>query len=110
MIKALILDGKDYTIPLRYNIVKDSRSVRTLSLPHPKGQAMLAEFYKKYEELICEYASRGPFSIRAPEKVGSSFFTPSIVENKNSYKNITVDTMKLVSGKCQISGYSYPVH
>ena len=97
LIGALVLedDGKGHTIPLRYNIVKDSRSVRTLSLLHPKGQAMLAEFYRKYEELICEYTSRGPFSIRAPTKVGSSFFVPSPVEDKNRYKNATVDTTEL---------------
>jgi len=97
MINALVLDddGKGHTVPLRYNIVKDSRSVRTLSLLHPKGQAILAGFYQKYEELICEYASRGPFSIRAPKKVGSSFFVPSSVEDKNRYKNATVDTTEL---------------
>ena len=57
LISALLLedDGTGYTVPLRYNIVKDSRSVRTLSLLHPKGQVILAEFYQKYEELICEY-------------------------------------------------------
>lgn len=94
---ALVLedDGKSHTVPLRYNIVKDSRSVRTLSLLHPRGQAILAEFYQKYQELICEYASRGPFSIRAPKKVGSSFFVPSSVEDKNRYKNATVDTTEL---------------
>ncbi len=97
LIKALVLedDGKGHTVPLRYNIVKDSRSVRTLSLLHPKGQAILAEFYQKYDELICEYASRGPFSIRAPKKVGCSFFVPSSVEDKNRYKNAMIDTTEL---------------
>lgn len=97
MIYSLLLedDGKRYTVPLRYNVVKDSRSVRTLSLLHPKGQVILAEFYQKYEELICEYSGRGPFSIRAPKKVGSSFFVPSSVQDKNQYKNATVDTAEL---------------
>ncbi|MEQ8823942.1 MAG: antiviral reverse transcriptase Drt3b [Filomicrobium sp.] len=97
LINALLLedDGKGYTVPLKYNIVKDSRSIRTLSLLHPRGQVMLAEFYQKYQELICEYSGRGPFSIRAPEKVGSSFFVPSSVQDKNRYKNATVDTAEL---------------
>lgn len=97
LINALVLtdDGKSFSVPLRYNIVKDSRSVRTLSLLHPKGQVVLASFYEKYEELICEYASRSPFSIRAPKKVGSSFFVPSSLEEKNRYKNATVDTTEL---------------
>ncbi|ETD82039.1 hypothetical protein U716_10250 [Rhodobacter capsulatus B6] len=88
-------DGKSYTVPLRYNIVKDSRSVRTLSLLHPRGQVILADFYQKYAELICEYSGRGPFSIRAPKKIGSSFFVPSAVQDKNQYKNATVDTAEL---------------
>ncbi|WP_182357063.1 antiviral reverse transcriptase Drt3b [Komagataeibacter europaeus] len=111
MINALVLedDGKGYTIPLRYNIVKDSRSVRTLSLLHPKGQAILATFYQKYEELICEYAGRGPFSIRAPKKVGGSFFIPSTMEDKNRYKNATVDMTgleKLVRNPASYFSYS----
>lgn len=97
MMNALFLedDGKGYTVPLKYNIVKDSRSIRTLSLLHPKGQVILAAFYQKYGELICEYAGRGPFSIRAPKKVGSTFFVPSSAQDKNRYKNATVDTTEL---------------
>ncbi|MBS1087307.1 hypothetical protein [Gluconobacter sphaericus] len=111
MIDALIIEdnGKGFTIPLRYNIIKDSRSVRTLSLLHPKAQVMLARFYQKYEELICEYAGRGPFSIRAPKKVGASFFVPSSMENKNRYKNATVDVTgldKLVRHPASYFSYS----
>ena len=97
IVNSLVLkdDGKSHTVPLRYNIVKDSRSIRTLSLLHPKGQIVLAEFYQKYGELICEYSSRGSFSIRAPKKIGSSFFVRSSVEDKNRYKNATVDTTEL---------------
>ncbi|MEP3045618.1 MAG: antiviral reverse transcriptase Drt3b [Roseibium sp.] len=97
MINALVLDddGKSYSVPLRYNIVKDSRSIRTLSLLHPKSQVVLASFYQRYEELVCEYAARSPFSIRAPKKIGSSFFVPSTVEDLNRYKNTTVDTTEL---------------
>nr|WP_321461060.1 antiviral reverse transcriptase Drt3b [uncultured Cohaesibacter sp.] len=114
MVNALVLedDGKSYTVPLKYNVIRDSHSVRTLSLIHPKGQAILAEFYNKYEELICEYASRGPFSIRAPKKVGCSFFVPSSIEDKNQYKNATVDTLevdKLVRNPASYFAYSgYP--
>ena len=107
MVKALVLedDGKGHTVPLRYNIVKDSRSVRTLSLLHPKGQTILAEFYRKYEELMCEYASRSPFSIRAPRKVGSTFYVSSPEEDFNSYQNTTVDTVVLDSLAQNPAGY-----
>ncbi len=97
MIDALVLhdDRKSFFVPMRYNIVKDSRSVRTLSLLHPKGQVVLASFYQKFDELICEYSARSPFSIRAPEKIGGSFFVPSTIEDHNRYKNATVDTTEL---------------
>ena len=97
MISALVLeeDKSSFFVPLRYNIVKDSRSVRTLSLLHPKGQVALASFYQKFDDLICEYAARSPFSIRAPKKIGGSFFVPSTVEDHNRYKNATVDTTEL---------------
>lgn len=97
LMEAIVLnvDSKGSTVPLRYNIVKDARSVRTLSLLHPKGQVMLASFYEKYEELICEYASRSPFSIRAPKKIGGSFYVPSPLQDKNLYKNTMVDTTKI---------------
>lgn len=111
LIKALVIedDRKSPSVPMRYNIVKDSRSVRTLSLLHPKGQVILASFYAKYEELICEYASRSPFSIRAPKKIGGSFFSPSPVEDQNLYKNATVDTTeidKLVRNPASYFAYS----
>jgi hypothetical protein len=111
LIEAIVLnvDSKVSTVPLRYNIVKDARSVRTLSLLHPKGQVMLASFYEKYEELICEYASRSPFSIRAPKKIGGAFYVPSPLQDKNLYKNATVDTTeidKLVRNPASYFAYS----
>lgn len=111
LMEAIVLttDNKDHTIPLRYNIVKDARSVRTLSLLHPKGQVMLANFYEKYEELICEYASGSPFSIRAPKKIGGSFYVPSPLQDRNLYKNASVDTIeidKLVRNPASYFAYS----
>lgn len=97
-ISALVPDEEDgltSSVPFKYNIVKDSRSIRTLSMIHPGGQVVLASFYAKYEELICEYASRSPFSIRAPKKVGSSFYVSSSMQDVNRYKGGAVDTLDL---------------
>lgn len=95
LVDALTADDGKNTVPLRYNIVKHSRSIRTLSLLHPKGQTALALFYEKYAELICEYAARSTFSIRAPKKIGGSFFVPSSVAEQNRYKNAAVDTTEI---------------
>lgn len=65
-IDAIILEHRDFTIPFRYNIIRDSDSVRTLSLLHPYSQLQIADFYDRYEQLIFEYAARSPFSIRYP--------------------------------------------
>lgn len=91
-VQSLLFHEKQYTIPYRYNIVKDGDSIRTLSLVHPQGQIQLAKFYQKYDQLICEYAGRSPFSIRKPTKIGTSFFNMSTLSDHNRYKAASVDT------------------
>ena len=95
LIDALVLNKRRFTIPLRYNIVNDAQSVRTLSLLHPHGQVQLARFYKDYGHLICEYAQRSPFSIRMPEKIGAFYFLPSSLSEQNQYKRASVDTLEI---------------
>lgn len=91
LIDALVLSDRKYTIPLRYNIVKDADSIRTLSLLHPYGQTKIADFYTHYSQLICEYGGRSPFSIRRPSRVGTSYFIRSRFVDKHKYKSTTVD-------------------
>ena len=91
LIDALVLSSRKFTIPWRYNIVRDTEGVRTLSLLHPCGQVELARFYKRYDQLICEYGRRSPFSIRKPTKIGASFFFQSASSDKNKYKHTSVD-------------------
>ena len=92
LIDALVINSRKYTVPLRYNIVKNAESIRTLSLLHPYGQVQIAEFYRKYDQLICEYAGRSPYSIRHPKQIGTTFFFKSPVVDRNKYKNSSVDT------------------
>jgi len=96
-IGALVLSDAPYTVPYRYSIVKDIDSIRTLSLIHPLGQVQLAEFYHKYGQVICEYASRSPFSIRKPSKIGTTYFYPSPVSDRNKYRSASVDTLEIDS-------------
>jgi len=92
-IGALVLKRRDFTIPLRYRIVKDSVSFRQLSLLHPNAQIKIAEFYTKYDQLICESSANGPYSIRYPQKIGSSFYTDSPIADKNKYRDQSIDTV-----------------
>ena len=94
-IGALVLSDASFTIPYRYSIVKDIDSIRTLSLVHPLGQVQLAEFYQKYDQLICEYAGRSPFSIRKPTKIGTTYFYPSPISDRNKYRAASVDTEEI---------------
>lgn len=93
LIKALVVDNNPhYTIPFRFNISKDSSSRRRLSLIHPSAQYKAAEFYEKYDTLICYYCSLSHSSIRRPSRVGSTFFFRSPHDGSNSYKNNKIDT------------------
>ena len=95
LIDSLVLSSRKFTIPWRYNIVRDTEGVRTLSLLHPCGQVELARFYKHYDQLICEYGQRSPFSIRKPTKIGTTFFFQSAFSDKNKYRNTSVDVSEI---------------
>ena len=95
LIHVLVCKKHKFTIPLRYNIVKDTESIRTLSLIHPHGQLEIAKFYEKYHNLICRYTKRSPYSIRCPEKVGTSFYFKSEGHNENKYKRPSIDTIEI---------------
>lgn len=96
LIRAFIVNGdQHYTVPYRFNISKDQESRRQLSLIHPKEQYKVAEFYKKYDTLICYYCSLSATSIRRPTKVGSTFFFKSPRESANQYKSSKIDTTDL---------------
>ena len=109
LINVLVCEPRKFTIPLRYNIVKDTETVRTLSLIHPHNQLRVVDFYNKYDQLICDYAGRSRFSIRYPKMVGTIFYIKSPVDDKNKYKKIGLDTIaieKLVRNPASYFSYS----
>lgn len=67
---------KQFSIPFNYRITKDESSLRRLSLPHPRSQLEVVNFYEKYHPLIAHYCSRGNFSIRRPHQVASYLSRP----------------------------------
>jgi hypothetical protein len=75
--------------------VRSEASFRQISLIHPRNQITTSDFYKKYEDLICHYAAISPYSIRAPHRVGSSFFFKTPISEKNKFKSGGVDTVDI---------------
>ncbi|MAZ50015.1 MAG: hypothetical protein CME65_15745 [Halobacteriovoraceae bacterium] len=85
ILEKIIFCYDKYTIPYKYNIMKDADSFRGLALLHPSAQFKFISFYEKYSELICEYCSKTKTSLRAPEKVASSYYVENDDEDKNKY-------------------------
>lgn len=97
IIKRLVCgegEGKtSYTVPYLYKIRKNSHEFRRLALVHPRSQWKFKEFYQKYETLITYHCSHSPASIRAPNRVASSFYVKNNQENINQYKTGAVSLM-----------------
>lgn len=74
IIKNLIRCKLDKTNPIEYSISKTQESVRKLSLPHPRIQYKMCEFYEEYSDLICYYTSLSPISMRYPQKKSSTYY------------------------------------
>ncbi|WP_075256234.1 antiviral reverse transcriptase Drt3b [Herbaspirillum camelliae] len=95
IVRTLIL-GEEHpsnihsTIPYSFKIKKNSTEFRRLALLHPCSQWKVKQFYEKYERLILHYCSESPASIRAPQKVASTFYNKSSWENVHQYKSGSV--------------------
>ncbi len=100
---------KNYTMPFRYSVVKTSTSFRQLSLPHPASQFRVSKFYGRYQDLICYYASRSPYSIRYPKSRGKRYFFRVSISDEHKYKSnhITTDDIDaLVRNPASFFSYS----
>jgi hypothetical protein len=97
-------DQVKQSYPLKYKIIKSETSLRTLSLIHPRSQKNHCEFYREYSSIITSLCSRSPFSIRAPAKVGGSFYS-SDADTLNRYKEINIDTLESELKRKHASSY-----
>lgn len=69
-------------IPFSYKIRHKNKDFRELSLPHPKSQLELIQFYDQYKELILYYSKQSPFSIRRPDAVAKYIFVNDELHKK----------------------------
>lgn len=95
LVKALVMDEGDPTVPYLYKVKKNSAEFRRLSLLHPSSQWKLRTFYEKYGQLIIHYCSESPASIRSPQRIAGSFYSKSSWENVNKYKSGGVTLSKV---------------
>ncbi|MFE6308830.1 antiviral reverse transcriptase Drt3b [Nocardiopsis sp. NPDC057823] len=59
----------DFTVPFNFTIRHQSNKLVTLSMPHPRAQVEVMDFYSRYSNLMLYYTSRGSFSLRSPVRV-----------------------------------------
>ncbi|WP_231370282.1 antiviral reverse transcriptase Drt3b, partial [Bacteriovorax sp. BSW11_IV] len=94
ILNRIIYTFFNYTIPYKYNILKDADSFRRLALLHPSSQYQFVSFYEKYSELICEYCNKTRISLRAPEKVASAFYVENEDEDKNKFVENNIEEVE----------------
>jgi hypothetical protein len=99
LVRKLIKDpaGEDNhsTIPFLYKVRKDSFGFRRLALVHPASQLKMQSFYQQYDQLIIHYCTQSPASIRAPQRVASTYYAKNSWENIYQYKKGNVSTVSI---------------
>lgn len=94
----------EQSLPHKYKIIKNEVQLRTLSLLHPRAQVNFARFYKDHSDSITYMCSLSQFTIRAPQKVGNSFYSyDSDVLSK--YKEIDIETLEAELGRKHASSF-----
>lgn len=96
LIQSFVLpqsSGKKATEPLCYKIVKDQNSLRKLSLPHPRSQLEVCNFYSRYDSLLSYYCGTSSFSIWRPVCTASKYYLSGPLEEKNELKFSTISTL-----------------
>ncbi|NVJ99414.1 MAG: RNA-directed DNA polymerase [Alphaproteobacteria bacterium] len=70
--------------PYGFKIAHKENEFRELSIPHPRSQMKVVEFYDDWKELILYYCSQSEFSIRYPARVASSKY----VKDRTHYEKL----------------------
>lgn len=73
LLLATSLDEAPPTTPLSYEISRIGARNRTLSVPHPKSQHLMASFYRDYEHFILNSCTRASFSLRHVSRIATHY-------------------------------------
>ncbi|MDT8853800.1 antiviral reverse transcriptase Drt3b [Paracoccaceae bacterium Fryx2] len=99
---------KRFSIPFNYKITKDRESFRRLSLPHPRAQLEVVNFYKRFSSLIAHYSQVGPFSLRRPKRIASHYYRAGMNDDVFAVKTQDImDESAERSAKHAASVFSY---
>lgn len=79
--------------PMKYKIIKNENSLRTLSLIHPRSQKNYCHIYRDYADAMSYICGKSSYSIRKPFKIGSSFYARDD-KPTNKYKEINIETLE----------------
>jgi len=69
-----VTKGKMATMPFCFAISHQVNQYRELAVIHPRNQVAAVEFYEEFKELILYYASKSPFSLRAPDSIARCIY------------------------------------
>ena len=58
-----------YTVALGFEALRPNGELRVLSVPHPRSQVLVAEFYENHWSSILQHANNSPVSLRRPVRV-----------------------------------------
>ncbi|MBB1477733.1 antiviral reverse transcriptase Drt3b [Shewanella sp. SG41-3] len=67
-------NNKFITIPFSYGISHKEKSLRKLSVIHPRNQLDVISFYSRFKELIIYNSGISSFSLRAPSRIATTRF------------------------------------
>ncbi len=71
---CLSITNTKATVPFGYKIDHKKSEFRELSIPHPRNQIFVIDFYDQYKNLITYFSSKSEFSIRKPVKAASYIY------------------------------------
>ncbi len=91
--KIITAAKSEWMTPYYYKIKKNATQHRRLALLHPRSQWKIKEFYELYDGQILNACSKSSISIRAPERIASTFFVPTPSQLANTVKTTSVSTI-----------------
>lgn len=111
LVDAIITPGtkKNESVPHEFKIRKDEKSLRRLSLPHPRAQISVCNFYKEHYSLMAYYCQLGKFSIRRPKALSSRYYISGKNDGIFSYRSddiITGETDTTAKHPASVFSYS----
>lgn len=79
------------SIPFCYKISHKENEYRELTIPHPRNQVQVVDFYHSCKEIILYYCAISQFSIRYPNKISKYTF----YKDRTHYQNLSEDSSNL---------------